>query len=164
MQAACWILLAGAVAAVPVSAAALGAGTMTVPGLTLVLDERASLLPDHMPGTVGHDAAAVGLIPFVAIAPGATSETTSETVPALAAPLTDDELADWRGGANLGQVNNHNLLNGSVATNTAANLITGSNSVADGSFANASGLPVVIQNSGNNVLIQNSIIVNVGLQ
>ena len=43
-------------------------------------------------------------------------------------------------------------------------LATGSNVIADGAFSGASGLPMVIQNSGNNVLIQSATIVNVQLQ
>lgn len=52
-------------------------------------------------------------------------------------------------------------LDGVVTGNSASNVATGSNSIDTGSFANMMGLPVVIQNSGANVLIQNSTIVNV---
>lgn len=73
-------------------------------------------------------------------------------------------LAGLRGGADTRNIANTNQLSGTVGDNSAANLVTGSNSIAGGAFANASGLPMVIQNSGNNVLIQNSTIVNVQLQ
>jgi hypothetical protein len=56
---------------------------------------------------------------------------------------------------------NHNKLKGVVADNSASNLTTGMNVISEGAFAGSSGLPTVIQNSGNNVLIQNSTIVNV---
>jgi hypothetical protein len=47
-----------------------------------------------------------------------------------------------------------------VANNSATNVVTGSNVIDAGSFANMSGIPVVIQNSGANVLIQNATIIN----
>ena len=72
--------------------------------------------------------------------------------------MTADELDAHRGGdALIGQ----NDLTGRVASNTANRVETGSNSISQGSFANASGLPTVIQNSGANVLIQNATVLNV---
>lgn len=53
---------------------------------------------------------------------------------------------------------------GLVQDNHASNLTTGVNIISDGALAGASGIPTVIQNSGNNVLIQNSTIVNVKMQ
>ena len=38
------------------------------------------------------------------------------------------------------------------------------NTVSSGAFAGTAGLPMVIQNSGNNVLIQNATIVNVQIK
>lgn len=52
-------------------------------------------------------------------------------------------------------------LNGVVSGNSATNVATGANTIDTGSFANMTGLPVVIQNTGANVLIQSSTIVNV---
>ena len=54
-------------------------------------------------------------------------------------------------------------LAGTTAENSASNVVTGANSISAGSFANMSGIPVVIQNSGANVLIQNATIVNLQL-
>lgn len=53
---------------------------------------------------------------------------------------------------------------GSVSQVKAYDLTTGNNVVSDGSLAGASGLPMVIQNSGNGVLIQNATILNVMVQ
>jgi hypothetical protein len=70
------------------------------------------------------------------------------------------------GSANLegqrGGTDTHNDMNldGKVAGNNAVNVMTGANSIDAGSFANMSGIPVVIQNSGANVLIQNATIIN----
>jgi hypothetical protein len=55
-------------------------------------------------------------------------------------------------------------LNGAVSGNAAVNVVTGANAISSGSFSNASGLPVAIQNSGANVLIQNATIINIQMQ
>lgn len=70
-----------------------------------------------------------------------------------------DQLDSLRGGAET--VVNEHMLNGSVHENQAYNLTTGGNLIGESSFAGSSGFATVIQNSGNNVLIQNSTIVNV---
>lgn len=54
---------------------------------------------------------------------------------------------------------------GAVVTgNSATNVTTGANIITNGAFANMSGLPVVIQNSGANVLIQNATVINLQLR
>jgi hypothetical protein len=53
------------------------------------------------------------------------------------------------------------VLEGQVTGNQASSTVSGSNVIESGAFANTNGLPVVIQNSGNNVLIQSSTVVNV---
>ena len=55
-------------------------------------------------------------------------------------------------------------LNGTVSNNSADHLVTGANGISGGAFSGAAGLPMVIQNTGNNVLIQNATIVNVQFQ
>jgi hypothetical protein len=69
-------------------------------------------------------------------------------------------LEHSRGGTDTYTTNNNANLNGVVTGNSAWNVVTGSNSIDTGAFANMSGIPVVIQNSGANVLIQNATIVN----
>jgi len=76
-----------------------------------------------------------------------------------ASAVASEKLDGVRGGAEL--VVNDMRLSGTVGNNAAINTLSGSNIVSDGSFANAAGLPTVIQNSGNNVLIQNATILNV---
>jgi len=56
------------------------------------------------------------------------------------------------------------VLGGTVGNNTAVNTVSGNNIIDSGSFANSQGLPVVIQNSGSNVLIQNATTINLRLQ
>jgi hypothetical protein len=73
-----------------------------------------------------------------------------------------DRLEHERGRADT--VINDTKLNGDVANNSAFNVQTGSNTIDSGSFANMSGIPVVIQNSGANVLIQNATVINLQFQ
>ncbi|MFC5510596.1 hypothetical protein ACFPOU_05615 [Massilia jejuensis] len=72
------------------------------------------------------------------------------------------KLAHERGRADT--VTNDTKLNGDVANNSAFNVQTGSNTIDAGSFASMSGIPVVIQNSGANVLIQNATVINLQFQ
>jgi hypothetical protein len=71
-------------------------------------------------------------------------------------------LGGYSGGSSLVQSNQ--TLTGTVSGDSASQVSTGNNTIAGGSFAGASGLPSVIQNTGNNVLIQNGVIVNVQLK
>ena len=73
-------------------------------------------------------------------------------------PVDATALTVRRGKAD---VVNDMLLKGVVADNKASDLTTGNNVIADGSFTGMVGLPLVVQNSGNGVLIQNATIVNV---
>ena len=80
----------------------------------------------------------------------------------LGEPLQAGQLDDLRGGFDL--VKNDMQLGSTVSGNSAVNVLSGNNAIADGAFTNASGLPMVIQNSGSNVAIQNATIVNVQLK
>jgi hypothetical protein len=73
-----------------------------------------------------------------------------------------EDLAALRGGADT--VTNTMRLDGAVTGNSAVNVLSGANSINSGSFSNASGLPIAIQNSGANVLIQNATIINIQMQ
>ena len=85
-------------------------------------------------------------------------------------PLTADVLADVLGDADLANQRggsethfNQNNATGTVTGNVASQLNTGSNTISESAFSNTAGIPIVIQNSGNNVLIQNSTILNLSL-
>ena len=78
-----------------------------------------------------------------------------------AAVIGDALLAKERGGTDT-QLSQNNS-NGAVSGNVASQLTTGSNSISSSAFSNSSGIPIVIQNTGNNVLIQNSTILNLQL-
>ncbi len=85
----------------------------------------------------------------------------SSSGPLFSRRIDSNRLGALRGGLD---TSNKNNLNGAVRDNYASHVVTGANTIADGSFSNSIGLPTVIQNSGANVLIQNSTIVNVQLR
>ena len=78
----------------------------------------------------------------------------------LGTPVSSATLAEQRGGDEE-IVNNTIHINGDVTNTSATNVLTGANSIQDGSFDNASGILSVVQNTGANVLIQTATIVNV---
>ena len=90
------------------------------------------------------------------------------------APTTRSEAGIWgeavtseRLGRTSGKddtMHSEAVLGGTVGNNTAVNTVSGNNVIDSGSFANAQGLPMVIQNSGSNVLIQNATVINLRLQ
>jgi hypothetical protein len=81
--------------------------------------------------------------------------------PLTADVLGDADLANQRGGSET-RINQINAT-GTVSGNVASQLNTGSNTISESAFSNTAGIPIVIQNSGNNVLIQNSTILNLQL-
>lgn len=58
---------------------------------------------------------------------------------------------------------NDQEVDGVVQGNIATGNTTGDNHISDNAFAGAAGFATAIQNTGNNVLIQNSTIINVSL-
>ena len=77
-------------------------------------------------------------------------------------PVTDERLAALHAGTDT--VSNDMRVNGTVSGNTTTEVVSGVNTISSGAFSNASGLPVAIQNSGSNVLIQNATIINIHMQ
>ncbi len=75
-------------------------------------------------------------------------------------PVAAAELGKQRALGNAGE----SELLGTVSDNVATQVTTGSNQITGGAFAGMSGVPVVIQNTGNNVLIQSSTVINVQLK
>ena len=71
-------------------------------------------------------------------------------------------LDDTRGGD--AGIASDTRLTGTVTGNSAVHVATGANIIQSGSFANASGVPIVIQNTGANVLIQNATVINLQLR
>ncbi len=122
--------------------------------------------PAHGAAAVGTPAAVPEPAPGqAAIAPVVTAVMGLPAVPSrqpFGTPLAAAGLVGLRGGTLTPSSDMH--LHGTVGQNVATNVVTGANIVSDGAFSNASGLPMVIQNSGANVLIQNATIVNVQFQ
>jgi hypothetical protein len=94
------------------------------------------------------------------------SSTTSHAGPAnvdgFGQAVSVGTLEHYSGGSSLVQSTNN--LTGNVTGDSATNVTTGTNSITGDSFAGASGLPSVVQNTGSNVLIQNAVIVNVQMK
>lgn len=80
----------------------------------------------------------------------------------LVETVLPDELDNARGreGIDITTLNNMNV-RATLSGNQANNNINGYNIIDHGSFMQASGITSVIQNSGNNVIIQDSTVVNV---
>jgi hypothetical protein len=80
---------------------------------------------------------------------------------AVGTALGADQLDRLRGGFNINEVSSTSISEGTLQDTSASHVVTGWNTINGGAFAHSSGLPVVIQNSGANVLIQNSTVVTV---
>jgi hypothetical protein len=79
--------------------------------------------------------------------------------------VTDDELSLHRGqGLKESTISVADLNNNVINVGPGASLTNGNNVISDGAFNNSSGIASVIQNSGNNVIIQDSTVVNVSFQ
>ena len=95
--------------------------------------------------------------------PAVTPDTlvSADTTDSFGTPLSDASLATYRGGHELALTFNIQDLNANLTDNVAAYNLTGSNTISGNAFAGTSGIPTVIQNSGNNVIVQNATILNV---
>jgi hypothetical protein len=74
--------------------------------------------------------------------------------------LSDRDLDSNRGTFAPGVYNLSNLT-AVMYGNSANNTVSGNNNIGDGAFSGLNGLATVIQNSGNNVVIQSSTVLNV---
>jgi hypothetical protein len=92
--------------------------------------------------------------------------------PPLTATATPAGLGGWGRSADSktlakasggNEVSQTIILNGTVVNNTVDHVVTGSNMIGNDAFNGAAGVPMVIQNTGNGVLIQNATIINVQL-
>jgi len=102
--------------------------------------------------------------------PPAKQDAGLDAKPEAAAPARSGISLDFGPAADLGKLEqsrggadtkNDVKLDGVVTGNSAVNVSTGGNVIDSGAFSNMSGIPVVIQNSGANVLIQSSTVINV---
>jgi len=91
-----------------------------------------------------------------------SAEDQNELVFSQAETALPDELDNERGkeGVDYMTLNNMNV-RASLTGNNADHNVTGFNIIQQGAFNDAAGMVSVIQNTGNNVLIQDATIVNV---
>lgn len=89
----------------------------------------------------------------------------SQPPPSFGAATPVDQLQAMTGGTDT-HVNNLNTqeTNGTVSNNSNFSLGNGANNLDGGAFGNSAGVNTVIQNTGNNVLIQNATIVHMTMQ
>lgn len=78
-------------------------------------------------------------------------------------PVEAQVLEERRAGESR-QVLNLQETNATLQDNAAIHTVSGANSMTGDAFRGASGFPVAVQNSGNNVIIQNAFIVNLDMQ
>ena len=108
---------------------------------------------------------------FAEAGKSATDDNSTKTNPLLVEVMADsgykvvslEALEEQRGKRGVIDVETlaQAQLNGELSGNVAINTVNGNNIIDNGSFKEASGLISVIQNTGNNVLIQDSTVVNV---
>ena len=96
---------------------------------------------------------------LLAAAPAAADETVSELGPRLAA----EALADERAGARTLELSLQET-NATLQHNAAVDTVNGSNHISGNAFSHATGFPLAVQNSGNNVIIQNAFIIRLDMQ
>lgn len=87
----------------------------------------------------------------------ASPSVAAQAVAGLGQPAAAAVLADARGGS--AAMSADTTLSGAVSGNSATQVVTGANTIQASSFAGATGIPIVIQNSGANVLIQNATVI-----
>lgn len=79
--------------------------------------------------------------------------------------LSETELSGQRGqGLKYVASSNAQLGGNVINVGPGASLHNGSNTISNHAFDNVNGIPTVIQNSGNNVIIQSSTIVNLAFE
>lgn len=104
---------------------------------------------------------AAGLL-VLATGYGWADTATEGGVVSLGTTTSSSELSDLRGGTSF--TFNDQDVHGKVKDNIAIGPQNGTNTITQGAFGNVSGLPIVVQNTGANVLIQNAVILNVQMQ
>ncbi|MGB5742214.1 MAG: hypothetical protein WBM65_07340 [Sedimenticolaceae bacterium] len=103
------------------------------------------------------------------VSPGLQAESTAKIAEGdslmLEEALSEDDLAINRGeGVALDDMTLNEIdMDGTNHSNSVMNSVTGQNFIGNGAFNGASGMFDTIQNSGNNVLIQNATIVNINM-
>ena len=103
-----------------------------------------------------HTTSILALLLAAAVCPAWAGTSAKEAGMSFGAPVATQKLDGLRGGSDM--TANDQRLNGTTAANTAREVQTGNNMISDGALSGMMGIPVVIQNTGANVLIQNAVI------
>ena len=81
----------------------------------------------------------------------------------LGAPVAQEALEAQRGGESRYEFNFQETT-ATMEKTIAVGTTNGANSISGGAFGGASGFPVAVQNSGNNVIVQNAFIINLDVK
>jgi hypothetical protein len=73
-------------------------------------------------------------------------------------------LASMSGGTDYYNTTQNSTITGTVSSDSASHVYSGDNVITGSSFAGEAGIPIVVQNSGSNVLIQNATVISVGFK
>ena len=128
-------------------AAALSAAALALPAVSMAGQSGESAYPGNCPC---HGAAA------------GPAQEPAQASRQFGKPAQAAQLEQARGGD--GGSASDTRLSGTVTGNRATHVATGANIIQSGSFAHASGVPIVIQNTGANVLIQNATVIHLQLK
>jgi hypothetical protein len=82
----------------------------------------------------------------------------------LGAPVAAQTLDQHRGRQDTHLELNIQETDANLEHNIAAHNRTGNNFISGGSFKDAVGFPMTMQNTGNNVIMQNAVIINIDLR
>ena len=93
---------------------------------------------------------------------GSATEATPQATIDFGEPEPAQALEQYRGREGL-QLNIQET-RATLSDNVASRNQTGHNTISDGSFSGAVGFPVAVQNTGNNVIIQNAFIINLDVR
>jgi hypothetical protein len=105
---------------------------------------------------IGYTLTAGSMIP-----PVYAEDVIDERISAVA--ISDNDLDGVRGRETVPPILNDMDLTADLHDNSLISSATGSNTISDGAFTGATGFVTVIQNTGNQVIIQDSTIINLTL-
>lgn len=86
---------------------------------------------------------------------------------AAADMVSDQELSEERGAADTtftAETLGVAVLNGIAANNDSSGSVTGNNSISRDAFNNAQGVSFVVQNSGNNSVVNAAMVINLSIK
>lgn len=114
--------------------------------------------------TIFHSFSIAALVFSLAAFSTEASAATDENILFGESPAIEDEsLGEMRGTALSPEILGIAVFDAMSTNNTSTGTISGGNIIDAGAFSQSAGLSTIIQNSGNNVLIQSATILNVNI-